>query len=72
MHSLAPLLKASGGARVVNVASEYAGNLDVSDLQFEKRQYDETAAYKQSKQANRMITHSKLFTPSPPTYCLTD
>jgi len=59
MHDLAPLLNASGGARVVNVASEYAGSLDLTDLQFEKRQYDETAAYKQSKQANRMITHSE-------------
>ncbi len=33
---------AAGGARVVNVASNYAGNFDLDDLQFDKRRYDAT------------------------------
>jgi NAD(P)-dependent dehydrogenase (short-subunit alcohol dehydrogenase family) len=44
------------GARVVNVASNYAGDLDVNDLQFVTRRYDNNTAYRQSKQANRMIS----------------
>mmetsp|Transcript_19852 Transcript_19852/g.38574 ORF Transcript_19852/g.38574 Transcript_19852/m.38574 type:complete len:281 (-) Transcript_19852:77-919(-) len=59
MVLLAPLLMAGakvGGARVVNVASQYAGGMDLGDLQFERRPYDATSAYKQSKQADRMIT----------------
>jgi NAD(P)-dependent dehydrogenase (short-subunit alcohol dehydrogenase family) len=43
-------------ARVVNVASYWAGDLDLSDLQFERRRYDNDRAYRQSKQANRMLT----------------
>ncbi|MCW8803344.1 MAG: SDR family NAD(P)-dependent oxidoreductase, partial [Ignavibacteriaceae bacterium] len=34
----------------------YAGRLDLDDINFDKRNYDTTAAYKQSKQANRMLT----------------
>lgn len=49
-------LKAASGARVVNVASDFAGNLDIDDLQFERRRYNGTKAYKQSKQANRMLS----------------
>jgi NAD(P)-dependent dehydrogenase (short-subunit alcohol dehydrogenase family) len=49
-------LKASAPARVVNVASEMAGGLDTTDLDFERRSYSAVAAYKQSKQANRMLT----------------
>jgi len=43
-------------SRVVNVASYWAGGLDVDDLQFERRRYDNGAAYRQSKQANRMLS----------------
>lgn len=49
-------LIASAPARVVNVASYYAGDLDLDDLQFERRGYDNRRAYRQSKQANRMLT----------------
>ncbi len=44
------------GARVVNVASYWAGDLDSSDLEFSRRRYDNNAAYRQSKQCNRMLT----------------
>jgi NAD(P)-dependent dehydrogenase (short-subunit alcohol dehydrogenase family) len=43
-------------ARIVNVASYWAGGLDLDDLQFRHRRYDNDAAYRQSKQADRMLT----------------
>jgi len=43
-------------ARIVNVASYWAGGLDLNDLEFKKRKYDNDSAYRQSKQANRMLT----------------
>ena len=49
-------LKASAPARVINVASYWAGDLDLSDLEFKRRRYDNGTAYRQSKQANRMLT----------------
>jgi NAD(P)-dependent dehydrogenase (short-subunit alcohol dehydrogenase family) len=42
--------------RIINVASYWAGGLDLNDLEFKKRTYDNDAAYRQSKQANRMLT----------------
>lgn len=42
-------------ARIVDVASYYAGDLHLDDLQFERRPYDNRRAYRQSKQANRML-----------------
>jgi len=53
---LLDLLKASAPSRIVNVASTYAGGLDLEDLEFERRPYGNVPAYKQSKQANRMLT----------------
>ena len=53
---LIDLLEKSGSPRIINVASEYAGGLDINDINYDKRSYDTTAAYKQSKQANRMLT----------------
>jgi NAD(P)-dependent dehydrogenase (short-subunit alcohol dehydrogenase family) len=50
------ILKRSAPARVINVASYWAGDLDLDDLQFERRHYDNNRAYRQSKQANRMLT----------------
>jgi len=44
------------GARIVNVASYWAGDLDVDDLEFRRRRYHNHPAYRQSKQANRMLT----------------
>jgi len=53
--ALEPLLEASGAGRVVDVASKMARGLDPDDLMFERRPYSGTAAYAQSKQANRML-----------------
>ena len=49
-------LKASAPARVINVASYWAGDLDLTDLEFKKRRYNNGTAYRQSKQADRMLT----------------
>jgi NAD(P)-dependent dehydrogenase (short-subunit alcohol dehydrogenase family) len=50
------ILRGSAPARVVNVASYWAGDLDLDDLQFKRRRYSNQEAYRQSKQANRMLT----------------
>ncbi len=55
-HELLEILKASAPARIVNVASTYAGNLDIDDLQFTKRPYNPVNAYQQSKACNRLLT----------------
>jgi NAD(P)-dependent dehydrogenase (short-subunit alcohol dehydrogenase family) len=52
----AATLKQSAPARVVNVASYWAGDLDMKDLEFKRRRYNNNTAYRQSKQANRMLT----------------
>ena len=49
-------LKSGTPSRVVNVASNYAGGLDLEDLEFKRRRYDNRSAYRQSKQANRMLS----------------
>ena len=49
-------LRASAPARIVNVASTFAGDLDLADLQFERRPYQELQAYAQSKACNRLLT----------------
>lgn len=43
-------------ARIVYVASYWAGDLDLDDLEFNTRRYNNDTAYRQSKQANRMLT----------------
>ncbi|MCH8903206.1 MAG: SDR family NAD(P)-dependent oxidoreductase [Bacteroidetes bacterium] len=43
-------------SRIVNVASYWAGGLDLNDPEFKTRSYDNHSAYRQSKQANRMLT----------------
>ena len=55
-QELLVLLKKSAPARIVNVASTYAGDLDLDDLQFERRRYDSFKAYSQSKACDRMLT----------------
>ncbi len=45
-------------ARVVNVASYWAGDMDMNDLEFKVRRYNNDTAYRQSKQANRMLTRA--------------
>ena len=49
-------LKNASPSRIINVASHYADGLDIDDINFDKRNYNETLAYKQTKQANRMLT----------------
>lgn len=58
IQSFAPILKQSKSSRIVNVASYWAGGLYLADLEFKQRQYDNDTAYRQSKQANRMLTVS--------------
>jgi retinol dehydrogenase 12 len=51
-----PHLKAGAPSRIVNVASYWSGGLDIDDLEFRNRPYHNDDAYRQSKQANRMLT----------------
>jgi NAD(P)-dependent dehydrogenase (short-subunit alcohol dehydrogenase family) len=55
-QAFAPHLERSAPARIVNVASYWAGELDLDDLEFQRRPFDNHTAYRQSKQANRMLT----------------
>jgi NAD(P)-dependent dehydrogenase (short-subunit alcohol dehydrogenase family) len=55
-RALSEQLRAGAPARVVNVASYWAGDLDIDDLEFKHRSYNNNTAYRQSKQANRMLT----------------
>ncbi len=54
--ALEPNLVKGAPSRVVNVASYWAGDLDLADLEFSRRRYDNNLAYRQSKQCNRMLT----------------
>lgn len=45
-------------SRIINVASYWAGGLNIEDLEFKKRHYDNDIAYRQSKQANRMLSRA--------------
>jgi NAD(P)-dependent dehydrogenase (short-subunit alcohol dehydrogenase family) len=58
IQSFYPFMKNREDARIVNVASYWAGDLDFSDLEFSRRRYNNDTAYRQSKQANRMLTAS--------------
>jgi NAD(P)-dependent dehydrogenase (short-subunit alcohol dehydrogenase family) len=50
------LLKHSAPARIVNVASSFASDLDLDDLEFERRPFESFKAYAQSKACDRMLT----------------
>ncbi|MBN2341632.1 MAG: SDR family NAD(P)-dependent oxidoreductase [Deltaproteobacteria bacterium] len=56
IHAFTDILQASAPSRIVNVASYWAGGLDANDLEFRHRSYDNDSAYRQSKQANRLLT----------------
>lgn len=56
IHELRDLLVTSAPARIVNVASEFASDLDLDDLQFESRPFDSMKAYAQSKACDRLLT----------------
>lgn len=65
MQYFHPHMVGRGDARIVNVASYWAGDMDLDDLQFTRRRYNNDTAYRQTKQANRMLTASfaELFAP---------
>ena len=55
-RALTEQLRSGSPARVINVASYWAGDLDLDDLEFRSRPYNNNTAYRQSKQADRMLT----------------
>ena len=55
-QELLDVLKKSAPARIVNVASTYASDLDLDDLQFERRPFESFKAYAQSKACDRLLT----------------
>ncbi|MCF8229616.1 MAG: SDR family NAD(P)-dependent oxidoreductase [Bacteroidales bacterium] len=56
MKYLSPYMESSDDPRIVNVASYWAGGLDLDDPEFRNRYYDNDTAYRQSKQADRMLS----------------
>src|ERR1041385_6243388 len=55
-QELLDLLKRSAPSRIINVASQYASDLDLDDLQFERRKFESFRAYAQSKACDRLLT----------------
>src|SRR5512142_1562594 len=55
-QELLPVLKASAPSRIINVASQYASDLDLDDLQFKRRPFESFKAYAQSKVCDRLLT----------------
>jgi NAD(P)-dependent dehydrogenase (short-subunit alcohol dehydrogenase family) len=55
-QELLPVLEKSAPARIINVASSYASDLDLDDLQFGRRPFESFRAYAQSKACDRMLT----------------
>ena len=55
-QELLPLLQASAPARIIMVASQFASDLDLDDLQFQRRKFESFKAYAQSKACNRLLT----------------
>jgi NAD(P)-dependent dehydrogenase (short-subunit alcohol dehydrogenase family) len=51
-----PYLKMKTPSRIVNVASYWAGDMDIDDLECKRRHYNNDTIYRQSKQAERMLT----------------
>ena len=55
-RELLAILKAANRSRIVNVASTFASDLDLDDVEFKRRPYDGMKAYAQSKACDRLIT----------------
>jgi len=55
---LLDLLKSGAPSRIVNVASHFASDVDLDDLQFIRRPFESVKAYAQSKACDRMLTCS--------------
>ncbi len=51
-----PHLLQGAPSRIVNVASYWAGDLDINDLECKQRRYNNDTIYRQSKQADRMLS----------------
>jgi NAD(P)-dependent dehydrogenase (short-subunit alcohol dehydrogenase family) len=56
IQELLAALKASAPSRIINVASAYASDLDLDDLQFDRRPFESFKAYAQSKACDRLLT----------------
>jgi retinol dehydrogenase-13 len=56
IRDLLDRIKQSAPARIINVASSFASDLDLDDLQFERRPFESFKAYAQSKACDRMLT----------------
>lgn len=56
IRELADLLARAAPSRIIDVASDFAGDLDLDDLQFVRRRYDGQKAYRQSKACDRLLT----------------
>ncbi len=56
IEELLDVLKASVPSRIINVASAYASDLDLDDLQFDRRPFESFKAYAQSKACDRLLT----------------
>jgi NAD(P)-dependent dehydrogenase (short-subunit alcohol dehydrogenase family) len=55
-QELLSVLKASAPSRLINVASAFASDLDLGDLQFKRRRFESFKAYAQSKACDRLLT----------------
>ena len=55
-QELLDVLQRSAPARVINVASQFASDLDLDDLQFDRRKFESSRAYAQSKTCDRLLT----------------
>ncbi len=56
MKYFSPFLKMTSAPRIVNVASYWAGDMDINDLECKNHHYNNDNIYRQSKQASRMLT----------------
>lgn len=55
-QAFSDILHSSAPAQIINIASYWAGGLDINDLEFTRRRYDNDSAYRQSKQIDRMLS----------------
>ena len=56
IQELLDILITSAPSRIINVASAYASDLDLDDLQFKRRRFESFKAYAQSKACDRLLT----------------
>lgn len=58
LRRMAEVMARTPPARVVNVVSPFAGDLDLDDTDFDTRSYSGMKAYRQSMQAARLMTYA--------------